>query len=406
MQQFYKERLSRHQTKLIRYLKYVFNDHVVLISSFLLGGFGLYYSDLVKTLDSSFILGKPLVALIWLMALFTGRLATLMKEADKIFLLPKERQMVDYLKAAYRHSLLLPFSLLLITVGVAMPLLVAVAQTSLLDFALFILMLWLLKASHLMQQFNGCFLSNDAQEKKDTFIWMAFAIVAILSALYLYSGAGLMIAILCLALQTVATKKTFATQNLDWERMINHEQQRMKRIYQFINMFTDVPGISGKVKRRKIFDGLLNNIKKTHKNTYLYLYSRSFLRGAEYSGLFIRLTLVGTIVLVFLNEFMLVLIVSLVIIYLIGFQMIPMYGQFDYMVMTELYPLTSQDKKAAVNTLVRVLLLIVGSVFSLLALLVLPNKLDSLMVIGAILGEILVFTALYLPSRLRKIDRF
>lgn len=406
MQQFYKDRLSRHQTKLIRYLKYVFNDHVVLISSFLLGGFGLYYSDLVKTLDSSFVFGKPLVALIWLMALFTGHLATLMKDADKVFLLPKERQMVTYLKAAYRHSLLLPLSFLLITAGIAMPMLVAVARASVLDFALFVLMLWSLKASHLLQQFNTCFLANQAQQKREQLIWLGLALVAIIGALYLYSVVGLVVAIGSLVFQYAATKKTFAKKNLDWESMISNEQQRMKRIYQFINMFTDVPGISGKVKRRKLFDGLLTKIKLTHKNTYLYLYSRSFIRGSEYSGLFIRLTLVGTIVLIFLNEFMLVLIVSLVIIYLIGFQMIPMYGQFDYMIMTELYPLSNQDKKVAVNTLVRLLLMIVGVIFSLLALIVLPNKLDSLLVVAAIFVEILLFTTLYLPSRLKKIDRF
>lgn len=406
MQEFYKGRLSRHQTVLMRYLKYVFNDHVVLISTFLLGGFGLYYSDLVKTLDSSFVLGKPLVALIWMMALFTGHLATLMKEADKVFLLPKERQMLTYLKAAYRHSLLLPLATLLMVTGITMPLLVAVSRSSVFDFALFVAMLWLLKASHLLQQFNPCFLANQDRQKRDQLIWLVFALGAIISALFVHSGIGVAIALVSLISQFLGTKKTFESKNLDWEGMIANEQQRMKRIYQFINMFTDVPGISGKVKRRKLFDGLLNKIQKTHQNTYRYLYSRSFLRGAEYSGLFLRLTLVGTVILVFLNEFLLVLIVSLVIIYLIGFQMIPMYSQFDYMVMTALYPFTNQDKKVAVNALVRLLLIIVGTIFSLLALIVLPNKLDSLIVIGAIFVEILLFTSFYLPSRLKKIDRF
>lgn len=406
MQHFYKDRLSRHQTVLTRYLKYVLNDHVVLISFFLMGGFGLYYSELVKTLDSQFILGKPIVAIIWLLALVTGRLATLMKEADKVFLLPKENQMSDYLKASYRHSLVLPLSFLVLMTGLTMPLLVAVARSSMVDFAFFGLMLWLLKSSHLLQQFNGFFLANDEQQRKDWLIWFSLSLIAIITALFIHSSLGLVVALVAVFYHYTATKRTFHTKNLDWETMISQEQQRMKRIYQFINLFTDVPGISGKVKRRKIFDGLLNKLKQTHQNTYRYLYSRSFIRGAEYSGLFIRLTLVGSLILVFLNDFILVLIVSLVIIYLIGFQMIPIYGQFDYMIMTALYPLTNQDKKTAVNSLVRVLLICVGVMFSLLALIVLPNKLDSLIVIGAIFGEIVLFTTLYLPSRLRKIDRF
>ncbi len=71
--------------------------------------------------------------------------------------------------------------------------------------------------------------------------------------------------------------------------MIQKEQNRMHRIYKFIQLFTDIPEVSSTVKRRKYLDPLLGVVKKTSENTYAYLFIRSFLRGSEYSGLLFRL---------------------------------------------------------------------------------------------------------------------
>lgn len=50
MKGFFSQRLQRHQKQMSRYLRYVFNDHFAILSTFLMGGLGLYYSNLLKTL--------------------------------------------------------------------------------------------------------------------------------------------------------------------------------------------------------------------------------------------------------------------------------------------------------------------------------------------------------------------
>lgn len=147
--------------------------------------------------------------------------------------------------------------------------------------------------------------------------------------------------------------KKEANISLDWEKMIQKEKGRMYRIYQFIHLFTDVPEITSSVKRRKFLDPLLKPIKKNQANTYLYLYARRFVRGSEYSGLFIRLVLVAGVILLFLKEFWISLGISLLFIYLIGFQLIPIYTQFDYMVMTHLYPTPTKQKNRQSANLLR-----------------------------------------------------
>lgn len=62
--------------------------------------------------------------------------------------------------------------------------------------------------------------------------------------------------------------------------MIQKEQNRMHRIYKFIQLFTDIPEVSSTVKRRKYLDPLLG-VVKTSENTYAYLFIRSFYEVAN-----------------------------------------------------------------------------------------------------------------------------
>lgn len=68
---------------------------------------------------------------------------------------------------------------------------------------------------------------------------------------------------------------------LDWEKMVHVEEHRLHQIYQFINLFTDVPEITAKIKRRRYLDPILTHIKRESKNTYLYLFARRLARGSD-----------------------------------------------------------------------------------------------------------------------------
>lgn len=86
MGEFFSQRLSRHFKKMSKYLRYILNDHFVLVCMFLLGGLGLYYSQLLKELPRDFVWGRPLILLGWLLLIQVGKLATLTEEPDKVFI--------------------------------------------------------------------------------------------------------------------------------------------------------------------------------------------------------------------------------------------------------------------------------------------------------------------------------
>src|SRR5690606_21815535 len=116
---------------------------------------------------------------------------------------------------------------------------------------------------------------------------------------------------------------------LPWERLIDNEKQRMGRFYRIANLFTDVPHLQNEVKRRKILDVLIKGIPFQTKETYMFLYSRAFLRSGDYFGMFLRLTIIGGLLLWWLEGFYFALFATLLFLYLTGYQLLSLWKHFE-----------------------------------------------------------------------------
>lgn len=403
MSEFFQKRLARHQKHMMRYMRYVFNDHFVLVCLFLFGGVGFYYSNLLKTLPEDFFWGSGIVAFVWLLSLYSGSFVTLAEPADMVFLLPKENKMTDYFKRSFTYSCIFPFVLLVLVCGFLMPLLVVAGGFQFSEFIWFLLMLWSLKISQLHVQRYGIYQVTNAKKKQSQILWLLTTIVILLVSVYTFSWVGTGLGLLQAVCFYILYWKRLSV-GLDWEEMVKKEQNRLHRLYQFINLFTDVPEITATVKRRKYLDGLLNKLSIQQKNTYLYLYVRRMVRGSEFSGLYLRLVFIGSLFLYFLNSFWFSVGLGSVFLYLIGFQLIPLYNQFHYMVLTQLYPVPKEQKGRAIQSLIGLLLLVAAVIFGLFAWIGLKNVQQAGMAAGIYLLVTLAFTKLYVPSRIKKME--
>ena len=405
MLEFYKLRLAKHQKKIMKYLKYVMNDHFILVCMIGLGGFGYYYSEYLKTLDSSVTWMPIVVVSIWFVSLFIGSLSTLMQEADAVFLLPKERAMTRYLKRSLNYSMIFPTVSLSLIVGVTFPLIVATKGISFSMAGFIIVSLITLKYADLWIQLESNYLNTKKRLVTHRMIWSLGSLISLLLSIFVSFYIGLVIAIVISVILVTLARKTLSDDQLDWEKSISVERKRMKRIYFFFNLFTDVPGLASDVHRRKYLDGVLNKIRKTSDNTYLYLYARVVARGSEYSGLIIRLIIVGSVLLFFTQSFWLMAILGSLFIYLIGFQLIPMYHAFDYMLMTQLYPISYKQKSKAVLKIIRYVLILTLVVYALISFIVLNDKIQVLELAGVFLGITVLLSFGYIPMRLKKIEK-
>ncbi|MGX7013000.1 ABC transporter permease [Vagococcus silagei] len=402
----YKNRLAKHQKKMMKYLKYILNDHFILVCTFALGGLALYYSGFIKALsETQLVWVKPVVIVIWLLSLFMGQLATLLVEADQVFLLAKEWKMPEYFKKVFQYSLIFPTVLLGLILGVLFPALLASDSFSLLDFILFVLISCSLKASDLIIQLTALY--NEEPPKKTTLqlIWFVLSAITLGLTLYLHPISGMILSLLIFLLFLKILKTTWKNNPLNWSQALDVETKRMKRLYRFINLFVDVPNLSGEVKRRRYLDKWLAKIELKQSNTFYYLYVRVFLRGSEYISLVLRLTIIGCLLVLTVTNQWLQVGLAVLFMYLIVFQLIPIYNAFDYMLMSHLYPVAEKQKELAVKKLLSQVSLVVAALFTIFFALSKPTIINLGIFVAAMIAEYLIFFYFYLAKRIKKVKK-
>lgn len=402
MNNFFHTRLARHQKRMMRYLRYVFNDHFVLICFILLGGLGLYYSNFLKSLDNGWGPGPWVVLLIWWGSLHLGNLVTLAQPADIVFLLPKERQFRSYLNRGLAYSLVFPWLVEFLIVGISLPLLVVTSGLTFGSFPLFLLMIWGLKVSQLLLKRYSLYQHAPQKNRVALIFWHTTTVGILAIALFVGPLWAIGLTAVQLGVSYFFGWRKLAD-GLDWEKLVRTEQNRLHRMYQFINLFTDVPEITASVKRRKYLDGLLKKIPQTQEGTYLYLFTRRMLRGSEFSGLYFRLVFLGGLCIAFLDQVYVTVIIGCLFLYLIGFQLLPLYQQFQYMVLTQLYPIPVNQKQQALQKLLGYLLVGAALIFGGLALWALPIR-EGLVSLLIFVSGALGFTKFYVPKRLKKMQ--
>lgn len=403
MNSLYQTRLKRHLREMFKYLRLVFNDHFVFALLILIGGLGLAYSNALKTLTPQWW-SRPVIIVALVVILQLGRLATLLQDADVVFLLPQERAMAAYFKRARYYSESLAMLIQLVLMFVLLPFVQVTMHVSALTIALLAIEQILLKDYFFAVQIVSRYQIKAAWWQHRAITNWLIPLLALVIGIYLSPFVAVIIA---LALTVVGNVMVVSHAKLpvNWWFAIASENNRMLGIYRFFNLFTNVPSLKGVAKRRRYLDWLLALIKVTYRNTYLYLYSRGVVRSGEFSGLYSRLTLLGLVLLYFIKGTWLPVLLAVLFIYLIGFQLIPFYWQFDDIVFTHLYPITQKDQIASFQRLLRWLLVLTAVVFLIMVAIINLN----VAVIGALalveIIEIIFLVQYYLPLRLRKNKR-
>ncbi|MPN38569.1 hypothetical protein SDC9_186093 [bioreactor metagenome] len=146
----------------------------------------------------------------------------------------------------------------------------------------------------------------------------------------------------------------------------------------------------------------MKKIKGDQSKTYLYLYARRFARGSDFSGLYLRLLLIGSLLIVGVTDLTFSLIIGALFLYLIGFQLLPLYSQFRYMVLVQLYPVKEAQKKTAIQQLLLGILVLAALIFGVIAAFVLSG-IERWIPILVYLIFVFLFVKMYVPTRLKKL---
>ena len=324
---------------LLKYWRLVFNDHFVIALFFLFGALAYGYSEWLPTLSANQWWPRFLLIAWFVLLAQIGRLATLIKRPDPVFLLPQVRAMDGYLRRAYLYSLVLAGGMTLAGTFAALPFALTTERLSTVDIVAVFLTAVVTKDDWLFTARKSINLRWSKQGwRTQVEYWLnpllAAAVTWLVSPLL-----GLAVAVIL----DVAMRLVYRELTIDWQAAVKMESNRMYSVYRFFNLFTDVPSVQGNVKRRRWANGLVRWLSNGHR-PWAYLYARGFVRNTDISGIVIRLTLLGMVLaflvpLQWLNTALVVL-----FIYLIATQLMPLYGQYDANVLTHLYPVQTEER--------------------------------------------------------------
>ncbi|OPA08505.1 ABC transporter permease EcsB [Bacillus cereus] len=359
----WKERF-RHFLKEVRtYSKYVFNDHLKFIFVFIIGAGAYYYQQWLQTLTTSFPAALVMAVLIGLV-LTAGSIQTLLKEADLVYLLPVEEKLKPYFTKASLFTFMIQLYIIAIVAAALAPLYFQQMKQTGAGYIWIVLAFVIVKAWNLFVAWEKSFLTDQNIQRADWFVrfilngLFVYFLVERTSVLFIGGIVLLMVLYLAIMHQMVKGKP------LNWEYLISEEGKKMMLLYRIANMFVDVPALKERVSRRKWLDFILSIIGE--KRTYLYLYTRTFLRSGNYFGLYVRLLALGGVILYFIPFLYGRFIVSFIFLYLIGYQLLTLWKHHRMKIWLDLYPVKVDEKKKDFLTLLNAILIIGSVIFTVI----------------------------------------
>src|SRR5699024_12432880 len=104
--------------------------------------------------------------------------------------------------------------------------------------------------------------------------------------------------------------------------LVEADISRMHTFYRIANLFTDVQNMNNRVKKRNWLKFMIDRIPFAKKYTYDYLYRIAFIRSGDYLGMYMRLLLIGGLLIYFIPSVWMKLLLGMLFLYLRSLQMI------------------------------------------------------------------------------------
>ena len=302
-EQLWGSRFKTYQKKVMKYAKYMMNDHFMIVFFFLFGFLLFQYSTWLKTIR---ILEWPLILFIsLLLAIFPlfGEIATYVEEADLHFLSVIGEDFKPYFKRAIRYSWIFPLVMNGIATIFVLPIFMQAYGNGTIPFIDIFVTLLSLKGFHFTVQKSVL----EGKLPKNSYYNLAlylvnsiclFGILSLIPNIFSLLMA-LVLMVLSIVLYRFASAKPV---HFVWNELIGREQMRQQRIFRVIALFVDVPFLKKhQAKRNQSLDIFVGKLTPNRIHPYRYLLVRTVLRSSNYVTIFLQM-IVATVLLSFASS--------------------------------------------------------------------------------------------------------
>ena len=394
MNNIVKKRLEANFKKQMHYLTLVFNDFFILALIFLFGALMFWYAQNIKKWPSNLWFYSPLLALIWTITLSFGNFTSLLQRADEHFLFNQDKNMKEYFRPLYSHSMILPMILILLVSGLLFPFATTRAGIS------FATLIWIvvgLLASKITQ-FKLIVKSFYFNKRNYYNFWLFVLINFVLLTITISTNSLLYDAIMVACWVSVSYLPQGA--GFNWYKAVDYEEKRQDLLANFYSMFTDVPDKKVKISRLKYLDFLLSHKKQT-PNTFLY--QRSLLRDPEYNNLLIRMSLFSILLSWTLQDYKWATGLGALVIFLTLYQLIPLGTVYEHNMMYHVMPIEQKTRNKDLARVLQKGMLIEWLLISVGLVVFSPEKIYALFAAIGLLIFTFILLYAYLPVRIESL---
>src|SRR5690625_413319 len=400
--ELFKQRFSAYLKETSRYLRYIFNGHIAVVIFFLIAAIAVYYQQWLEELPPDF----PTV---WIIGILFGLLAsytpvrTLLLEPDLVFLLPAEHKMEPY----FRKALLFSFGQQLLPTLFIIAALSPLYLQSFPDrggkmYLLSFLVLLIFKGWNLTATWWMLKVRHQSIRRLDQMVRLLLNCTIfyfIISGKLMYAGLTTILFVLLFFYDWHYSSKRCG---VAWDMRVEADLSRMQTFYRIATLFTDVPHMNNRVKKRNWLKFMIDRIPFAKKYTYDYLYRIAFIRSGDYLGMYMRLLLIGGLLIYFIPSDWMKLIFGMLFLYLSSFQMITLYQHFRTNMWLNLYPVEIVVRRRSVMHLLITLATIQVVLFTILLLI----KGLFIWSLGMFVGGLLFMVAFFLGYVKKKLNTF
>ncbi|WP_163537132.1 ABC transporter permease [Gracilibacillus sp. YIM 98692] len=369
------ERLAAHSKELSRYLRYIFTGHLVIAMVFIVSALSVYYQQWLEAIPSDF----PSV---WIIAIALGAVTTynpiqtLLKRADVVFLIPAETQLISYFVRTLVYSYVTQIYLFFIVMAAIAPFFFTVfPNRQPFSYGFLLVILLIIKAWSLIA--NWWMLRERDPKTRLTDQIVRFALITAIILFYLKQDMlfTVMVTILLAALFSYNYRIARKQKALNWDLLIERDYLRMRSFYRLANMFTEVPHIETQVKKRHLLAQWLTAwIPFKQSSSYTYLYRLTTVRSGEYLGVYLRLFIIGALLIYYVPNPWVKWIFAMLFLYMTLLQIAPMWKHHVTIVWLDLYPISEKVRKESFQKWMKqlmfwqvvgftVLFMVIGNIF-------------------------------------------
>ncbi|MBD0384533.1 ABC transporter permease [Paenibacillus sedimenti] len=350
----WQQRFERYMKESMGYWQYAARSNFLGFMLFLVIISSYYYAKILQRLPTNY----PYIWIVLLLLvplLSSSPIRTLLRHADRMFLLRIEHRMGTYFRNAFIYSFALQAFWTLIAWVVLWPLYHHCAGNAVQPIWLMLGFLILMKAANLLGSWQESrFADHRVRMASITFRWLGTLVVVYLqfqSNLLWASGTALILILIWLSAAYFASKFL-----IGWDYLIAKEKQQQARLYAFFNWFVDVPQLGTRITRRRWISGITRWVPFKQDATYMYIYTKTLLR-TELFTIVLRITLIGMLAIFVSSSELARGVIFFVVILISIVQLTSLARAHRYTFWLEMYPLNRNLRAGALAFLVWCVLL-------------------------------------------------